>query len=78
MIELDPAYRRGIERILGRPLVPDELVPAERPEQLSESVLKVARRLRHEQLALCAAYVHALVRTRGFAVMDFIDALKQE
>jgi hypothetical protein len=79
MIELDPAVRRGIENILGRPLAPDELVPAERLELLSEPVLNVARQLRRKQLALCAAYIHALApHPGGFGFADFIDGLKQE
>jgi len=75
MSELDHSHRAQIERLLGRPLVPEELAAAGSLESLSEPVLAVARQLRAKQLALCAAYLQALAPARGVALVEFIDGL---
>jgi hypothetical protein len=75
MNPLDTRSRGQIERLLGRPLTPEELVPADTPEALSEPVLKVARQLRARHLVLCTIYLHSLVPTRGRGMAEFIDHL---
>ena len=77
MSELSPIYRSEIEDILGRPLVPEELAPAERLESLSEPVLQVARQLRRQRPILCAAYLHALVPKHGRFLTELVDDLPQ-
>jgi len=75
MTQLDQRTLTQIERLLGRPLTPEELVPAERPEALSNPVLEVARQLRSRQLVLCTIYLHSLVPVRGQIMAEFIDHL---
>jgi hypothetical protein len=77
MKQLDARSRAQIERLLGRPLAPEELVPADSPEALSEPVLQVARQLRARQLVLCTIYLHTLVPTRGRVMAEFIDHLEK-
>lgn len=75
MSPLDTRSRAEIERLLGRPLTPVELVPADTPEALFGPVLEVARQLRARHLVLCTIYLHSLVPTRGRVMAEFIDHL---
>lgn len=75
MTQLDARSRAQIERLLGRALAPEELVPADGPDALREPVLEVARQLRSRNLVLCTIYLHTLVPTRGEVMATFIDHL---
>lgn len=77
MNPLDARSRAQIERLLGRPLTPAELVGADAPEALPGAVLDVARYLRTKNLVLCTIYLHALVPTRGRVMAEFIDHLQE-
>lgn len=77
MNPLDSRSRAQIERLLGRPLTPEELISADTPEALSGPVLEVARQLRARHLVLCTIYLHSLVPTRGRVMAEFIDHLDE-
>jgi hypothetical protein len=77
MSMLDDGHRRQIERALGRALAPDELERAERVDLVTEPMLRVARILRGYNLALCAAYVNAVLPLRGVALTSFVADLEE-
>ncbi len=73
---LDDEVRERVMRALGRELAPNESERAERVELASEAVLGVARQLRGYNLALCAAYVNAVLPLSGMALTSFVAELK--
>jgi len=66
---------KAVERTLGRPLVPEELVPVASLQSLTDPELRVATHLARVQLVVCATYLRALSPIRAGEMSAFIHDL---
>ena len=78
MTTLEPSHREQIERELGRPLIPSELVEHDTLDELDDPEREVARQLATRQLVLCTLYLRALVPISVGEAARFIATLAKD